>query len=214
MSNIGKYTVYLHVFPDGKKYVGSTGTPLKTRWNGGLGYRDQKRLFGAILNTGWENIRHYILIDGLDATSAHIIEAILIRNWKTYRPSVGYNVSIPHIEGMGDFELPELKRTRVEDKYRLPVSERYSYIMTHGGKIRPELTKPVRLVETGQIFDSAHAAAAEMLINVSRIYSAARNGRACGTCWIEDKDEGWCMEVPAHWEYINTNTEEKDGKHD
>lgn len=214
MSNIHNYTVYLHVFPDGKKYVGSTGSPLKKRWNGGLGYKDQKRIFTAILNAGWENIRHYILIDGLDKTSAHMIEAILIRNWKTYRPSVGHNASVPHMDGILDFKLPELKRIRIEDECKLNISERYSYLVTHGGQMRPWNTKPVRLIETGQVFDNAHIAAAKMLVRVSGIYNAARNGWACGTCWIEDEDEGWRMEVPAHWEYINTNTEEKDDEHD
>lgn len=214
MSNINSYTVYLHVFPDGRKYVGSTGRPVKWRWNGGLGYKDQKRMFNAILKFGWENIQHYILIDGLDKTSALTIEATLIRAWKTYRPSIGYNSSVPCLDEALDLEIPKLKRIRVEDNYTIPIAERYSHIMKNGGKIRPKNVKPVRLVETGTIFDSAYAAANEMLVKPCNIYAAIRKGCACGTCWIEHKGDGWRMEVPAHWEYINTNIEEKDDEHD
>lgn len=185
--------------------------PPKRRWNGGIGYRDQKRMFDAILNVGWENIKHYVLLDGLDKESSRIVEALLIRNWKTYRPSKGYNAVVPQVDGMDGFELPKLKRIKIDDDREKSVVERYLYLVKHGGTLKPKASKAVRLVETGQIFSSVNAAAKEMLVKTTGIYNAARFGRACGTVWISDEDEGWRMEVPAHWEYIDKNTEEKEG---
>lgn len=43
------YKVYLLTFPDGKIYVGQTELDVTKRWRGGLGYKDNREMFDAIL---------------------------------------------------------------------------------------------------------------------------------------------------------------------
>ena len=115
-SNKGNnYRVYLHVFPNGKKYVGSTKSGLKQRWNGGFGYESQNLMFDAICKFGWNNIRHYLLFDGLERETALLIEAALIKKWNTYRRSGGYNARLPHPKGIDGFVVPNYKRVQIYD---------------------------------------------------------------------------------------------------
>lgn len=44
---MGDYTVYMHVFPNGKKYVGITSQDVSRRWRDGKGYEGQV-VYGAI----------------------------------------------------------------------------------------------------------------------------------------------------------------------
>lgn len=195
------YSVYLHVFPNGKKYVGSTSLPLRDRWDGGLGYERQKRMFSAILKYGWENISHYLLFDGLDKKTALTIEAMLIREWKTYTHAKGYNTVLPQIASPDKFEIQKMVRTVVLDPYGRSVEDR-RHTRDLSCSSQAYKCKPVRLVETGEVFKSATIAARHVGTSVNSISRAAQCGSASGTCWIKDEDEGWQMEVPAHWEYI------------
>ena len=53
---MGEYTVYMHVFPNGKKYVGITSQDVSRRWRDGEGYEGQV-VYGAILKYGWNNVK-------------------------------------------------------------------------------------------------------------------------------------------------------------
>ncbi len=182
---------------------------LGARWGGGLEYSNQKRVFSAILRFGWENVKHYMLFDGLEENEAKLIEAALIRDWKTTMRGKGYNSVQPKVEGLDMFVVPKFTKTEVYDTRNEDINERYAKRIKRSG--RSKKCKKVRLIETGEVFVSATEAAREMFVTPSAISRAALNSHAtCGTCWIEDEDEGWRMEVPAHWEYINKNTEEKE----
>lgn len=57
--------IYLHVFPNGKVYVGQTIVPPTQRWGkGGIGYRSQLKMWNAIKKYGWNNILHIIREEG------------------------------------------------------------------------------------------------------------------------------------------------------
>lgn len=75
----GKFThkIYMHIFPNGKKYVGVCQC-CKDRWANGLGYAYNPEMFDAINKYGWENIEHKILIELSDSELAYKIEEILI----------------------------------------------------------------------------------------------------------------------------------------
>lgn len=48
-----KYQVYIHTFPNNKKYVGlSTLENINQRWANGRGYRTQKLMYRAVLKWG------------------------------------------------------------------------------------------------------------------------------------------------------------------
>lgn len=85
------YSVYCHTFPNGKKYIGITNNPEK-RWNNGKGYDTQPKMKRAIDCYGWDNIKHEIIIDGLDYETAAKIEKIMISAYNSIED--GYNVSI------------------------------------------------------------------------------------------------------------------------
>lgn len=86
-----KYTVYIHIFPDGKRYIGATRQPLIKRWRNGRGYKNQKRLFNAITSSGWDNIEHIIVGENLSEDTAQNLERKLIAEYKTQDENFGYN---------------------------------------------------------------------------------------------------------------------------
>ena len=84
------YSVYIHVFPDGKKYVGLTRRKPEYRWRNGKGYK-QERLSSAINEVGWENISHNIVLKTTSAEEAKEMERHLIAEYRTQDPDHGYN---------------------------------------------------------------------------------------------------------------------------
>lgn len=52
------YTVYMHITPSGKMYIGITGrNPLKRWGSNGSGYKGQA-FSNAIKKYGWDNMEH------------------------------------------------------------------------------------------------------------------------------------------------------------
>jgi group I intron endonuclease len=87
------YTVYMHISPSGKKYVGITKQEVTHRWGkSGSRYAGCKRFFGAIQKYGFENIEHRILFTGLSKKEAEEKEIALIKEYKTTDPKYGYNI--------------------------------------------------------------------------------------------------------------------------
>lgn len=87
------YTVYAHIFPNGKRYVGITKQEPKERWKNGTGYRTQNLMWKAICKYKWHNIEHKILYEDLTEKEACRIEKELISKWKTNDAMYGYNVT-------------------------------------------------------------------------------------------------------------------------
>ena len=46
------YKLYVHVFPNGKRYVGITGQKVNRRWRDGRGYAQNIRMTNAINKYG------------------------------------------------------------------------------------------------------------------------------------------------------------------
>ena len=87
------YKVYMHTFPNGKRYVGITCQNLERRWRGGKGYEGQV-VYDAILKYGWDNMRHEKLFDNLTKEQAEAKEVELIAAFKTMSHKCGYNVDL------------------------------------------------------------------------------------------------------------------------
>ena len=86
------YTVYMHITPSGKKYIGITSTNVENRWSNGRGYKTQ--IFGrAVEKYGWENIKHIIFASDLSKEAACNLEQLLIKIYNTQNPKFGYNIS-------------------------------------------------------------------------------------------------------------------------
>lgn len=111
MSNT--YTIYMHITPSGKRYVGQTCQDLRRRWRNGNGYVRNTYFYRAIEKYGWDNIRHEVIQTGLTLTEANKIEEELIAKYNTSDPLYGYNIS-----GGAD------GKNRVSERTRKLLSER------------------------------------------------------------------------------------------
>ena len=86
------YTVYQHIFPNGKRYIGVTRTDVKKRW-GYNGYNYKTQIVGrAIEKYGWDNIKHEIFCVCANKEQAERVERFLVDYFKTTNPQHGYNV--------------------------------------------------------------------------------------------------------------------------
>ena len=109
-----KFYVYVHVCPNGKRYVGcTTQTKPEYRWQEGRGYENQ--LFGkAVRKYGWSSITHEVFeVDSAEEMYRKEIE--LISFYHSNDPEYGYNCSTGG-------ECIALGCTRSEE-YRKRVSE-------------------------------------------------------------------------------------------
>lgn len=87
------YTVYQHICPNQKSYIGITKSNVAKRWGKqGNGYKGQV-FYNAIKKYGWENIEHKILYTHLTQEQAIELEIALIKQFKTTDPKYGYNIS-------------------------------------------------------------------------------------------------------------------------
>ena len=87
------YTVYMHISPSNKRYVGITSLKLKKRWNRGKGYSNNGHFTFAINKYGWENFEHIIIAKGLTKEEAGWLETELIRELDLRNPDKGYNIT-------------------------------------------------------------------------------------------------------------------------
>ena len=169
------YKVYMHIFPNGKRYIGSTCCSLETRWNNGKGYRNHDKVYDAICKFGWDNINHYLLFEGLTKDEALNIENALILKFKSHK-SLGYNTRAS--SPPSGFVLPAYKKRRIICKptYELVPQEKQT---------RVYLRKPVQIVETGEVFESITYAARCFMVNTEAIRGALRNPNytSCGYHW-------------------------------
>lgn len=87
------YTIYKHVAPDGRLYIGITKNRLIKRWQGGSGYKGNTYFTRAIKKYGWDNFSHVILAEGLTEQQAKELEIKLIAESKSNQREYGFNIS-------------------------------------------------------------------------------------------------------------------------
>lgn len=90
---MNNYTVYMHICPNNKVYIGITARKPEYRWNNGKGYKNNKHFYNAIQKYGWENIEHKILYTNLSENDAYKIEIELIKQYRSNNRKYGYNNS-------------------------------------------------------------------------------------------------------------------------
>ena len=107
-TNDKKYTVYMHISPSGKKYIGITSQKPNKRWkNDGSGYKEQPYFWSAICKYGWDNFKHEIILTNMPFEAACEMEKYLIQYYKTYDGEYGYNLTLG---GEGRFLTDEQKK--------------------------------------------------------------------------------------------------------
>lgn len=120
------YCVYVHEFPNGKRYFGQTCVSPEERWRNGKRYSGLMKK--AIDKYGWENIIHKILFTELDADTADLIERMLIKLHKTNDAKYGYNITSggDGYRGTRHSEsTKELLRQRAKDQWEKQRAEGY-----------------------------------------------------------------------------------------
>lgn len=90
-SEVTKWTIYRHVSPSGKIYVGITSKEINRRWRYGTGYSNCILFQNAIDKYGWDNIKHQVLFTNLTEDRAKNLEKDLIRHYKNL--GVSYNIT-------------------------------------------------------------------------------------------------------------------------
>ena len=89
-----KWVVYMHTFPNNKKYIGITSRNPLYRWvEGGKGYKKQSLVWNAIQKYGWENVMHLILAETETQEDAEYFEKYYIALFQSNNRKYGYNVT-------------------------------------------------------------------------------------------------------------------------
>ena len=92
------YSVYIHTFPNSKKYIGVTSWKPELRWGAnGCNYKNPY-MINAIKKYGWDNISHEIVAENLTAEQASQMEIELIQKYNSADKRYGYNISLGGIE--------------------------------------------------------------------------------------------------------------------
>lgn len=115
------YTLYVHITPNNKYYIGITGRSVVERWGyNGWGYYDERRKYqlpfcNAIKKYGWDNIRHIILLENLSKEMACECEKYLIAKFQTTNSKYGYNL-VNGGEGVNGYKHTEETRLLLHQK--------------------------------------------------------------------------------------------------
>lgn len=203
------WTVYEHISPSDKVYVGITCQEPKKRWKGGSGYnrRDghQRKFGNAVQKYGWENIKHNIVAKGLRKEMANFLEQCLIKLYKTMEKS--YSITDGGDGGVGTIHTAEtrkhlsmIRKGRKEDKKetvrRIGLRiDNYPYIVV---AVKPEEI---------HLFKTAKEAAEKLDINNRNNISAAIAGNQClvkGYVFVH-----WDKNKPIDKEFLFNLYEEK-----
>ncbi len=117
------YSVYKHVSPNGKIYIGITEGVVEKRWKAGRGYQYNTHFYNAIQKYGWDNFEHEILFTNLTAEEAAKKEIELIEFYHSDDRSKGYNIS-PGGNLISESSKDLIRQSRAENKLNDKQSKR------------------------------------------------------------------------------------------
>lgn len=166
------HLIYMHInVLNHKIYIGQTNKIKKPnyRWQNGHGYKNCPRFYEDIQKYGWDKFEHLILATDLTKEEADNLEQYYINRYNTGDPTYGYN-----LRSTGHFDTAKLKQ------------------IPHGN------AKPVKCIETQQIFNTAQDAAEWCgLKSGSNIAMVCRGQRK-----IAGKHP--ITKIPLHWKYVES----------
>lgn len=146
--NEGKneWSVYMHInVINGKRYIGITSmNPPERRWRqDGGGYKKQSLLWNAIQKYGWDNFKHYIILQNETLEYAMKVEKCLIKHYKTNDKRYGYNMTNggEGIKGWVPSEEWRRKQSEIRKGKPLPETAIQNAKIANTGKIVSEETR-------------------------------------------------------------------------
>ncbi|MBR3672844.1 MAG: GIY-YIG nuclease family protein [Clostridia bacterium] len=193
------YTVYMHICPNGKKYIGITKQLPEKRWKKGDGYRTQKYFKRAIQKYSWNNIQHIILFKNLTKEEACNKEIELIKKYRTNNYKYGYNVSsggdgangVIISERQKEILRKALKGNKNAKGYKHTKEECKKMKLAKLGKPNIKLSKRVLCIETNKEYPSVAEARRQTKVNhIDQVCRGERNYA------------GMIDNVKLHWKYI------------
>jgi len=108
----GTYCVYVHTNKiNGKMYVGQTCQKPEYRWGNGKNYEECPYFYNAINKYGWDAFDHEIIAANLTKSEADNLEKLLIKQFNTMDPDVGYNLK----EGGTNGTFSEVSRKKMSE---------------------------------------------------------------------------------------------------
>ena len=166
MVNNNEYKVYCLLFPNGKRYIGSTKLSMAKRIFRAK-YEQQKKVQAAIDEFGLENIEVIILCEGLTHEGAHSIEQRFIDYYDVCNPEKGYNT----LKVRRNENSEEARRKNRESSLKF-----YEQHPEMKEQIRSKnICYPVKCLETGIIYPSASNCEKEMSVAHAGILSVCRH---------------------------------------
>ena len=208
---MNNYTVYMHISPNEKKYIGITSIKPEYRWNKGKGYKN-KHFTNAIKKYGWDNFKHIIIAKGLTEEEAKWLEIELIRIWDSTNSNKGYNISLG-----GDIVSEETKKKISENRSG---ENHHMFGKHHTEETKEKISKAIRekdrpnaktviLLNTKEIFLTITEGMNKYNISSASIISQCCNGERKSAGKLEDG-------TPLVWmlynEYLNITEEEIQNK--
>lgn len=134
------YTVYVHICPNRKAYVGITGLELHDRWKRqGIGYKGQT-FYEAIKKFGWDNIEHRVLFENLTREEAEQKESEAIEAFDSMNPEHGYNRTVA---GYTHMHTEETKRKMSQTRKGRHLSEQHKMALSRASKGRKLTEKQI-----------------------------------------------------------------------
>ena len=161
------YTVYKLTDPAGKIYIGCTGQTVKRRWRNGAGYKSNTPVGRAIRALGWNSIRKDILCEKLIKEGAEKLEGGARKGARVSAEAKALNresqlsaYSNPECCQMVSERKLAYYRRHPEARSRI-AAQMSEYLRSAEGRKFAECCskpKPVRCVETGEVYPSQCAA--------------------------------------------------------
>lgn len=194
------YTVYMHICPNNKKYIGITKQLPEKRWKCGNGYRTQEHFKRAIQKYSWKNIQHIILFTNLTKEEACKKEIELIAKYKSNNYKYGYNVSSG---GEGTIGVKPTEESKLKNRiahlgnqnakgYKHTIEAKQKMRLAKLGKPNIKLSKRVMCIETRIIYSSVAEARRNTKINhIDQVCRGKRNYA------------GKIGNIKLHWKYID-----------
>lgn len=148
------YSLYIHICPNKKVYIGITSKRPEERWKNGSGYLNNKHFYAAIKKYGWDNIEHKIIFNNLSKEDACRLESEYIAKYDSTNRKKGYNNSVG-----GENPSKGFKHTE-EAKRKIGIASRNRIV-------KPESIEKIRLkrIKAVDVYD--------LEMNLIRTYESA-----------------------------------------